>query len=125
MSTESGVERLNATLFKEIHHGINSRKPIKFQTQASAGTPPMPLPSALNLGLGALPLITSARTRSISAENPTGEKGRGGMAVPDPDGLEFNVSSPARDLGQGWKVRPFIWIKPGETSTLMDVNGPG
>ena len=36
--------------------------------------------SGLNLGLGALPLMTSARTRSISAENPTGEKGKGGMA---------------------------------------------
>ncbi len=37
-------------------------------------------PLTLNFGLGALPLITSARTRSISAENPTGEKGKGGMA---------------------------------------------
>ncbi len=77
---------------------------------------------SLNLGLGALPLITSARTRSISAENPTGEKGKGGMAIPAPD---HPVSSPARDLGQGWKVRPFIWLKSGETSTLMDVEGPG
>lgn len=85
----------------------------------------MPFPPALNFGLGALPLITSARTRSVSAENPTGEKGRGGMAVPDPEGPEFNISSPARDLGQGWKVRPFTWIKPGETATLMDVEGPG
>ena len=36
----------------------------------------------LNLGLGALPLMSRARTRSISAENPTGAKGKGGMAVP-------------------------------------------
>ena len=85
----------------------------------------MPPNPALNFGLGALPMITSARTRSISAENPTGEKGRGGMAVPDPGGTEFNVASPARDLGQGWKVRPFIWIKPGETATLMDVERSG
>ena len=42
--------------------------------------------TGLNSGLGALPLITNARTRSISAENPTGEKGKGGMAVPDPEG---------------------------------------
>ena len=40
--------------------------------------------TGLNSGLGGLPLITNARTRSISAENPTGEKGTGGMAVPDP-----------------------------------------
>ena len=39
------------------------------------------------MGLGGLPLITNARTRSISAENPTGEKGKGGTAVPDPEGL--------------------------------------
>ena len=50
----------------------------------------------LNMGLGALPLMTNARTRSISAENPTGEKGEGGMAVPDPAGPEFSISSPAR-----------------------------
>jgi hypothetical protein len=28
-------------------------------------------------GLGSLPLLARGRTRSISAENPTGEKGRG------------------------------------------------
>ena len=51
--------------------------------------------TGLNMGLGALPLITNARTRSISAENPTGEKGKGGMAVPDPEGPGWSVSSPA------------------------------
>ena len=55
----------------------------------------------LNMGLGALPLMTSARTRSISAENPTGEKGKGGMAVPDPSSPEFRAAYlsaiPARD----------------------------
>ena len=55
----------------------------------------------MNLGLGALPLMTSARTRSISAENPTGAKGKGGMAVPDPESEEWSISSPARVLGQG------------------------
>ena len=81
--------------------------------------------SGLNFGLGALPLMTSARTRSISAENPTGEKGRGGMAVPNPDDPDFALSAPASDLGQGWKVRPSIWVRRGETVTLMDVDGPG
>ena len=81
--------------------------------------------SGLNLGLGALPLMTSARTRSISAESPTGEKGRGGMAVPNPDDPDFSLSAPASDLGQGWKVRPSIWVRRGETVTLMDVDGPG
>ena len=79
----------------------------------------------LNMGLGALPLMSSARTRSISAENPTGEKGKGGMAVPDPEGAEWSISSPARVLGQGWKVRPYVWLRSGESTTLMDVEGSG
>ncbi|MBX7254815.1 MAG: DUF2961 domain-containing protein [Candidatus Hydrogenedentes bacterium] len=77
-------------------------------------------------GLGALPFLTDARTRSISAENPTGEKGKGGMAVPNPS--EEKPAAAARaadDLGQGWKVRPFIRVNAGETATLMDVDGSG
>ncbi len=81
--------------------------------------------AGLNMGLGTLPLMSSARTRSISAENPTGEKGKGGMAVPDPESEEWSVSSPARALGQGWKVRPYVWLKSGETTTLMDIGGSG
>ena len=81
---------------------------------------------SLNGGLGTLPLLTEARTRSISAENPTGEKGKGGMAVPDP--TEPKAAAAARaadDLGQGWKVRPFVRVNAGQTATLMDVDGPG
>ena len=44
----------------------------------------------LGAGLGSLPLLNRARTRSISPENPTGAKGRGGMAVPDPVTLPFS-----------------------------------
>ncbi|MBN1344566.1 MAG: DUF2961 domain-containing protein [Phycisphaerae bacterium] len=79
-----------------------------------------------NPGLGTLPLMSTVRTRSISAENPTGEKGRGGMAVPDP--AEVKPAAAARaadDLGQGWKVRPFLRVNSGQTATLMDVDGPG
>ena len=32
-----------------------------------------------NFGLGSLPLMSDAQTRSISPENPTGEKGKGAM----------------------------------------------
>ena len=77
----------------------------------------------LGLGLGGLPLLSRARTRSVSPENPSGEKGRGGMAAPDPATLPF--SEAASELGQGWKVSPFYKVKPGETLTLMDVEGPG
>jgi hypothetical protein len=79
----------------------------------------------LSLGLGALPLITSWRTRSISPENPTGAKGAGGMAIPNPADPDLSYSGAASDLGQGWKVRPFVKPHAGETLTLMDVEGPG
>ena len=55
------------------------------------------------LGLGSLPLLLDAETRSISAENPTGEKGGGAKAEPTPD-------NPASELGRGWKVRPCITL---------------
>lgn len=77
-------------------------------------------------GLGGLPYFSDGRTRSISAENPTGEKGKGGMAVPSPS--EPNPPDAARaadDLGQGWKVRPFLRVNAGKSAVLMDVTGPG
>ncbi|MCH2661068.1 DUF2961 domain-containing protein [bacterium] len=73
-------------------------------------------------GLGGLPLLGQARTRSVCPENPTGKKGQGGMAVPSDD-LPF--SNAASDLGQGWKVNPFHKVAAGETLTIMDVEGPG
>ncbi len=49
------------------------------------------------------------------------------MAVPDSDAPKntANASHAARDLGQGWKVNPFIRIQPGETYTLAEIDGPG
>jgi len=73
----------------------------------------------LNLGLGNIHLLSSAKTRSISAENFTGEKGKAGMAT------EGTGAVSARDLGQGWKVSPSINIGPRELVTLADVKGPG
>jgi hypothetical protein len=82
-------------------------------------------PWGLSLGLGSLPVISPGRTRSVSAENPTGEKGEGAIAVPDPANPDLPHSAAALDLGQGWKVRPFLRPKAGETVDLMDVTGPG
>lgn len=80
----------------------------------------------LQTGLGSLPLLGQGRTRSISPENPTGEKGKGGMAIPDPtEGESFQNARAADILGQGWKVKPFIRINAGETKLIMDVAGPG
>jgi hypothetical protein len=76
--------------------------------------------------LGNLFLLDGAETRSVSAENPSGEKGRGGMANPDSTrNSRFTNARSADSLGIGWKVQPFIAIEAGETATLMDVDGSG
>lgn len=75
--------------------------------------------NGLNMHLGNLSKLSNAQTRSISAENFTGEKGKGGMAT---DGTGAAAS---RDLGMGWKVSPSVEIMPGETFTMGDIQGPG
>jgi len=75
--------------------------------------------NGITTGVGDLHRLSKARTRSISPENFTGEKGRGGMAT-DGTGLKA-----ARDLGQGWKVSPSVRIKPQEVFTLADIKGGG
>ena len=62
----------------------------------------------LSLGLGSLSLLSSAQTRSISAENPHGEVSGGARAVPD-------AGNAAAMLGTGWKVRPCITLEPGSS----------
>jgi hypothetical protein len=69
--------------------------------------------------LGNLYRLSNARTLSISPENPTGEKGKGGMAT------EGTGASAARDLGQGWKISPSVKIGAGTTYTIADITGPG
>jgi hypothetical protein len=77
-------------------------------------------------GLANLPVLSDTRTRSISAENLIGAKGQGGMAIPNPKEPKPAASARAADdLGQGWKVKPFLRVNAGETVTLMDVDGPG
>lgn len=85
------------------------------------------------LSLGHLPLLSRAKTRSVSPENVYGEKGRGGMAepgdTPQPEveriGQVWRNHGLSRELGTGWKVRPSIIVPPGTTATIMDVAGPG
>jgi hypothetical protein len=73
----------------------------------------------LGLHLGNLSRLSTARTRSISPENFTGEKGKAAMAT------EGMASACARDLGVGWKVSPFVEIKAGETFVLADIQEGG
>jgi hypothetical protein len=75
--------------------------------------------NGLGLHLGNLSLLSNAQSRSITAENPTGEKGKGAMAIPQHD------QHPARLLGQGWKVRPKIGIGVKETVEIANIEGPG
>lgn len=77
--------------------------------------------NGLNMNMSNLYQLSDAQTRSISPENPTGEPGKGAMATLE-NGSARNA---ARDLGQGWKVNPYIVIKPGETYTIADIAGPG
>jgi len=83
--------------------------------------------NGLDMNLGNLHRTSDAKTRSISPENFTGEKGKGGMANPADKGNPniANAANAARDLGQGWKINPFIEIKPGQTFTLAEMEGPG
>jgi len=71
------------------------------------------------MNLGGLSRLSKAQTRSISPENFTGEKGKGGMAT------EGTGAECARELGQGWKISPSIRIGPGETFVLADIHGSG
>ncbi|MBN1561741.1 DUF2961 domain-containing protein [candidate division KSB1 bacterium] len=77
--------------------------------------------NGLNTSMDNLYLLSNAVTRSISPENFSGAKGQGGMAKLG----EGTASDAARDLGQGWKVNPFIIIRAGETFTLAEIDGPG
>ncbi len=75
--------------------------------------------SGLGMHLGNLARLSRAQSRSISPENFTGEKGQGGLST---DGLAWDA---ARDLGQGWKVSPYLSIQPGEERELANITGPG
>lgn len=75
--------------------------------------------NGLGMNLGNLSLLSNAKSYSISAENPTGEKGKGGMAT-EGFGLQFN-----NGLGQGWKVSPCKVIQPNETLELANIEGSG
>jgi hypothetical protein len=75
--------------------------------------------NGLGSGMATLSRLSHAQTRSISPENLTGEKGKGGMAT------EGTGARAARDLGIGWKISPSVRIKPGEVFTLGEITGSG
>lgn len=77
--------------------------------------------NGLDMNLGNLFRLSNAQTRSISPENFSGEKGKGGMATLQ----QGSAGREARDLGQGWKVSPWVAIDSGQTFTIAEITGPG
>ncbi len=73
----------------------------------------------LNVNMDNLYMTSDAKSRSISPENFSGEKGKGGMAT---TGTGMNAS---RDLGKGWKVSPSVVIKAHTTFTVAEINASG
>jgi hypothetical protein len=71
------------------------------------------------LTLDGLSRLRVTRTRSISAENPTGEPGAGARAT------EGTGARAARELGPGWKVSPSVEIAGRSTFSVADISGPG
>jgi hypothetical protein len=103
---------------------MNKTRHLQWIVAALAMVAVHPAPAAevfdgLDLNLGNLSRLSRAQTRSISPENFTGEKGKAGMSTDGP------ARGAARDLGQGWKVSPFVVIKKKATFTLAEITGPG
>jgi hypothetical protein len=75
--------------------------------------------NGINTDMSNIYMTSDAQSRSISPENFSGEKGKGGMAT---TGTGQNAS---RDLGKGWKVSPSVIIKAHTTFTVAEINGSG
>lgn len=75
--------------------------------------------NGLGVNLGNLSRLSKAKTRSISPENFTGEKGKGGMATAG------TGAACASNLGQGWKISPSVKIAAGETFKMAEIDGSG
>ena len=75
--------------------------------------------NGLHMGLGDLSRLSKAKTRSISAENFTGEKGKAGMATIG------SHQKYGRELGQGWKISPSAEIAKKTVLTMAQIDGPG
>ncbi len=90
-----------------------------FSLHVQAQTPPPGSFNGLDTHLGNLYRMSNAQTRSICPENFTGEKGQAGMSTDGP------ALPAARDLGQGWKVSPYVRVPAKSTFTLGEINGSG
>lgn len=71
--------------------------------------------------LAGLGTVRPGRTRSISAENPTGAAGGGGRAELG----SHSTAYASRDLPVGWKKSPCIDLAGNEVRTIAEIEGPG
>jgi hypothetical protein len=97
---------------------LNGNEALIAPAADEAKTPPLPF-NGLEMNLGNLSRLSNAKSRSISPENFTGEKGKAGMATAG------SGQGAARELGQGWKVSPSVPIKAKSTFALADIDGSG
>jgi hypothetical protein len=86
---------------------------------ASIGVGSAQTSNGLSSSLNSLYQLSDAKTRSISPENFTGEKGKGGMAITG------TGKDAAKNLGQGWKVSPSVTIAKHTTFTIAEITGSG
>jgi hypothetical protein len=76
--------------------------------------------NGIESNMGNIFRMSEAKSRSITPENFTGEKGKGGMAkVGTGPGIE------GRGFEQGWKVNPRVEIQPHTTFTMAEIDGSG
>ncbi len=77
--------------------------------------------NGISTNMDNLYLLSNAKSRSISPENPTGAKGMGALCELE----NGSARHAARDLGKGWKVNPFILVQPDEEVTIAEIDGSG
>ena len=74
-------------------------------------------------------------TFSVSGENVFGKKGCGAMDIPGNPAVDdvgeigqsqqLEDPHPSRELGQGYKVRPWIYLEPHKETAIFDREGSG
>ncbi|HEX8521824.1 MAG TPA: glycoside hydrolase family 172 protein [Tepidisphaeraceae bacterium] len=71
--------------------------------------------------LASLAQWTDVRSRAVTPENFTGEKGKAAAAT---QGTGAHAAEQP-GMGRGWKISPSVRIKAHSTFTLADIKGPG
>ena len=77
----------------------------------------------------------AGKTFSVSPENVYGKIGAGGMDIPGEEAVEdvkkigqsaqLESPHPARELGQGYKIRPWMYLEPYKETVIFDRDGSG